>query len=384
MTDFTLLVAALAVGILFQLAAAYTSGSLQAWARDVIAWGGLLWTALAVLFLGSVFFNPDGAEASNVFGGLVASAWISLCIGGSFSTGSFLIEKLAAKRKWRVWVTQGFILVSAVPSVLAGFTLYALLLWAAKDQEPFWASRGIAQMFDSITLWLISTVAVFVGFVRLLYNVRLEGIEADRARLEAETTAARLSHLEARLRPHFLYNALSGLAGLIRDEPVRAEAMTLALARLLQRSLDGADAAPTHALRDELDLVRDYLAVEQERFGDRLNVSFRIEPDTLAAEVPRLTLQPLVENAIKHGLGKTDQPVHIHVGATHDTGRLHLTVADDGPPFPADLTGGHGLTSVTERLTLLYGDRFEIRFDNGDGAGQMKHVHVTLPFDLPR
>jgi signal transduction histidine kinase len=59
-------------------------------------------------------------------------------------------------------------------------------------------------------------------------------------------------------------------------------------------------------------------------------------------------------------------------------------VADDGPPFPADLTGGHGLTSVTERLTLLYGDRFEIRFDNGDGAGQMKHVHVTLPFDLPR
>ncbi len=108
-------------------------------------------------------------------------------------------------------------------------------------------------------------------------------------------------------------------------------------------------------------------------------VTFNVDDGTLDALVPRLTLQPLVENALKHGLGKTGREVHIYVIAQREGPRLQLAVADDGPPFPDDLTGGHGLTSVTERLRLLYDDDFTLQFTNAS-AGTMKHIRIALPF----
>ena len=379
---FLLLLIVIGAIVGLQLLNHFGSDTARAWARGVLLWSGMLWAGLTLLLLATLVAAPDSTEARTFGYTLAGTTLMSLCLGGSFFTGGFLAEWLGVRFRWRTWLTQGLALLTTAPSVLAGFSLQGLLLWAILDREPFWQSRGIAGMFDSITLWLLLNTAFLIGLVRLLYNVRLQGLEADRTRLSAETTAARLTHLEERLRPHFLYNALSGLAGLIREDPERAEMMTLALARLLRRSLDGADAAPTLPLRAELDLVRDYLAVEQERFGDRLRVSFDVDEAAQALEIPRLTLQPLVENAIKHGLAKTGRPVHISVVATREGRRLRLAVADDGPPFPLDLNGGHGLTSVTERLTLLYGDDFAVRFANARADGTAKRVELDLPATL--
>jgi len=278
------------------------------------------------------------------------------------------------------WVGPVVSFVSAAPAIYVGMAVLQELLWLTSGLHAgFKPHRMPFFNFHRGNHSFALMVAFGAGTARLAADLRGQIMMREMEKLRAESTRARLTHLEARLRPHFLYNALSGLAGLIHEHPDRAEAMTLALARLLQRSLDGADEAPTLPLRTELDLVRAYLDVEQHRFGDRLRVSFDVDEATLDTELPRLTLQPLVENAIKHGLARSDAPVHVVVAATRAGRRLHLAVADDGPPFPPDLNGGHGLTSVTERLALVYGDDFAVRFVNAREDGRPKRVELELP-----
>ncbi|HYE59077.1 MAG TPA: hypothetical protein VD948_11255, partial [Rhodothermales bacterium] len=191
-----LFVASIAAAAFLEVVARQARGALQTWARGVVTWSGLLWTALVIIALADAVFD----SADDLLGGFLRAPLLSLCVGGAFYTGGFLAERLGARLGWRPWATQALVLATAVPSTLAGYALNVLLLWPATGEAPFW--HADSSLFESITLWLISTIAVFVGFVRLLYNVRLQGLEADRARLSAETTAARLTHLEERLRPH--------------------------------------------------------------------------------------------------------------------------------------------------------------------------------------
>jgi LytS/YehU family sensor histidine kinase len=186
-----------------------------------------------------------------------------------------------------------------------------------------------------------------------------------------ESTQARLSSLESRLRPHFLFNTLNSIAALIPEDPQAAERMTERLSALLRYSLDST-MLNTVRLEQELKIATDYLEIEKTRFGGRLRYSIDVPAILMSTPVPPFSLQTLVENSVKYG-GK-----EIRVSACNGAGRLLLQVWDSGDGFPRDvkLPEGHGLQNLKDRLNALWGAKAFVEFPQ-EGAGTM--VQVSLP-----
>ena len=158
------------------------------------------------------------------------------------------------------------------------------------------------------------------------------------------------------MNPHFLFNALNTIASLVRTDARAAEATTENLAAILRRTLDRSRSTVS-TVEDEADYLRAYLAIEQERYGDRLSVEWRIDPGALPLRIPPMTLQPLAENALKHGIGGRLEGGRMRIVAARADGRLRLEVEDDGAGFAADAADGTGLGNLRARLATLYGDR---------------------------
>jgi LytS/YehU family sensor histidine kinase len=211
---------------------------------------------------------------------------------------------------------------------------------------------------------------------RFLYRHAQEQTRrAERA--QAEATRAQLEALQAQLNPHFLFNALNTIAALVRTDARAAERTVEDLAHVLRRTLDRAKRARVR-LDEELAFVRAYLAVENARFGPRLHVEWAIEEGALACAVPPLTLQPLVENALKHAFAQRIDGGHVHIAAERADGILRLRVQDDGAGFANEWREGGGLGNLRGRLDNLYGDAASIEVRNDSGA----MVTITLPAEL--
>jgi LytS/YehU family sensor histidine kinase len=184
----------------------------------------------------------------------------------------------------------------------------------------------------------------------------------------SELTSATTTALQAQMEPHFVFNALNTIASFIRTDPERARQLVLAFANHLRSRLVRPGEFVT--LEEELHHVRSYLELEQARFGAQLEVSVDVDQEALAVRLPPLLVQPLVENAVKHG--KTDRPLHLHVRARVRRGRLRVTVRDDGRGIARDAIErvlepgvgegtGLGLANVNRRLTAHYGEGVRLR-----------------------
>ena len=239
----------------------------------------------------------------------------------------------------------------------AGTLLKALLM-------PEALASGVGLYFAS---WLFITlpfgVAVYLAVVGTEHAIRYfaEARERDTqvARLSEQLTGARLAALQAQLNPHFLFNSLNTIAVLVRDgDSATATRVVEQLSDVLRRTLNRTPANEV-TLEDELELVRQYLAVEQARFSDRLRPEFDIDPTTLSAAVPSFALQHLVENAVRHGIARRTDAGRVVVTARRAGDTLDLSVADDGAGLAAGAVPprGHGLENSRERLRTLYGDR---------------------------
>jgi sensor histidine kinase YesM len=239
----------------------------------------------------------------------------------------------------------------------AGTLLKALI-------EPQAMDAGPAMYFAS---WLFITlpfgVAVYLAMVGTEHATRYLAVARERelqvARLSEQLTGARLAALQAQLNPHFLFNSLNTIAVLVRGGDGHAAARVVEqLSDVLRRTLSRHQASEV-ALADELELVRQYLAVEQARFSDRLRPELDIDESTLSAAVPAFALQHLVENAIRHGIARRTDAGRLVVTSRRDGGMLELTVEDDGPGIAPDAVQakGHGLENTRERLRTLYGER---------------------------
>ena len=241
---------------------------------------------------------------------------------------------------------------------------------------------------------------VYMGIVAALLagtyaaEARRRGVAAAEA--EALLARTRFDALSARLQPHFLFNALQAIATLIRRDPESATRMTVRLGDLLRASLDRSGGQEV-ALSDELALLRAYLDIEAVRFADRLRVEYDIAADTTSCLVPDLVLQPLVENAIKHGIAPLPHGGTIHIASKRDGDRLTLSVSDDGAglqpgePAPsrsgytsASAAGGVGLTVTRERLAHLYGSSASLTLAPGPrGAGTLATVVLPVRVSVP-
>jgi sensor histidine kinase YesM len=245
-----------------------------------------------------------------------------------------------------------------------------------------------AQFIDRAPVDLLIYLAVVGALLARRYSVeaRQRGVAAAEA--EALLARARLETLSARLQPHFLFNALQAIATLIRRDPDAATKMTVRLGDLLRASLrsTGEQKVP---LRDEVELLRAYLAVEAERFSDRLRVRYEIDDTALDCLVPDLLLQPLVENAVRHGISPRPDGGTITVAARRAGDRLEISVSDDGvgldagaPVAPAsgDLERGLGLATTRERLAVMYSGSAVFSLEHGPDGGVV--ARISIPAQL--
>ena len=209
--------------------------------------------------------------------------------------------------------------------------------------------------------------------------------ESREALLVQQVTEAELSALRAQVNPHFLFNSLNTIADLIVRDPARAEAMTLRLASVFRHVL-AHSSRPLTSIRDEIQFLRTYLYIEEARFGDRLQVEIFMAPEIAGAPIPSLILQPLVETALKHGLGPKPGPGRLWISARAEDGHVCLRVEDDGMGYNtgrnACATRGLGLTNVSERLHTLYHDRASLTLDPREGGGSRATVLIPLAGDL--
>jgi len=236
------------------------------------------------------------------------------------------------------------------------------------------------------TLRVVLPLAVVFGLGALVHAMSRERLrlaeerllekEAAEQRAQKLAAEARLSSLESRIHPHFLFNSLNSISSLITVNPALAEHTVGRLASLLRASLETSN-QPLIPLRQELAIVESYIDVEKVRFGDKLRASLNVPLDLQDAQVPPMSVQSLVENAVKHGITPRSGGGELLVTASAENGSLHIEVRDSGPGFDlAAIRAGHGLDNLVERLNALFGASARLNVLRRDGYSV---VEMVLP-----
>jgi len=259
---------------------------------------------------------------------------------------------------------------------------YALWGGAIKVASVSW-SLYAQRLFFSDLEWCFAVYGVIVGTSHAVgYYHQAQEQKLREAQLETRLMEARLKTLEAELHPHFLFNTLHAISALLHRDPEDADRMISRLSDLLRITLDRSGAA-TITLKDEIEFLQKYLDIERTRFQDRLTVRVQIDPDALDAEVPRMILQPLAENALKHGIGSRVGAGTVQIAAGRNGDRLWMQVGDDGSGLNGSaaraLNNGIGLSNTRARLDCLYGERAQLVFS---GQPQGLTVRIEIPFTL--
>lgn len=224
-----------------------------------------------------------------------------------------------------------------------------------------------------LTYWAIVAAIHIVRYYRI---ARARELRA--AQLEMELARAQVEALKMQLHPHFLFNTLNTVAGLMRDDPDAAELMLAKLAELLRRTLETADLQEL-PLAEELEFIEAYLTIQRLRYGDRLRVSIDVDAAVRQARVPSLILQPLVENAIGHGIAEKPGPGRVEIAARREGTELVITIVNDGPRLPATVREGYGLRNTRSRMLALYGDCGSFSFGPQPDGGAVAALRIPCP-----
>jgi glucose-6-phosphate-specific signal transduction histidine kinase len=328
------------------------------------------WTGVALLFM--LYVMLPSPAAGNPLEWLRATAWQLV---GWWSWA--LCTPLVVAVTHRTTVMQSRIRLIAVHiaagTVVSGIctVLQGALRWTAFPGVRVRYDFAGASSLPLADAWSFNLV-VYAMAVGVYYMLRA-------SRLEAQLARSRLDALSARLRPHFLFNTLNTISALVPDDPKAAQHTIAHLSELLRQAFDrGEDTEVT--LSTELQLLEHYVAIQRQRFGARLRVFVEVEPGAEGAMVPALLLQPLIENAVTHGLagGDANGTVCVQVRGSRKAQRLRLVVLDDGPGLRAPQAERVGLTGTRARLAELYGSgqRLEVSGASEGGA----RVLIEIPF----
>jgi hypothetical protein len=281
---------------------------------------------------------------------------------------------------WRTGVPAHLLIGGAVATAyafLAVLETQTALALAGGDWSfhLFGAFRG--SLVGGFQTYFLVYWLLVAGLHAIDYYHRYREREVRSVELEAELHRTQLQLLKLQLDPHFLFNALNAVAALVHTDADAAERMVGLLSDFLRQSLHNAERSEV-TLREELEFLGLYLEIEHTRFGDRLQVDVDVAPDLLAARVPNLILQPLVENAIRHGRRPGGELLAVHVQARAASGGLELRVRDNGRGLRAPRTEGVGLTNTRARLRQLYPERHDFELTDAPGGGAEARVLILL------
>src|SRR5208282_5671238 len=352
------------------------------WKQWVRVWaaGFVLWTVLALLSATGAHVYMASMGSPESWAQLLA--W-SVSVSFIWSLITPVVYELARRFTFdrNTWTTALTIHLAACIGLTFVASAVIVLLdpvvtWTPEKHVPFFAHTLARAFMDLQRYWYIVLITQAIS-----YYGKYQERELQSSQLEAQLALAQLEVLKIQLEPHFLFNTLNSIAALARNDGLAAENMTLQLADLLRFSLDavGIHEVP---LSRELTFLQKYIDIQQTRFQDRLQVEMDIQPHTLSALVPNLLLQPLVENAIRHGIGPRRAPGFIRISTRQVFDELWMEISDNG----LGLTGyggmapleGVGLNNTRARLQQLYNHDHKMMLEDAPGGGCVVKIHIPF------
>ena len=351
------------------------------WLRVLLIFG--CWTFLALFFASRMALSYGYSGSSIAWGFILKLSFIQWYGWAVLAPLVFLLaRRFSFEGRWW-WAHLLVHLPTGLFLAVVKFQMDSFL--ASLVITGRYRMRSANELHPNIlTYWVL--VGVVLGIV---YYRRYRERELRASQLEARLAQARLEALKMQLHPHFLFNTLNGISALMHRDVEAADRMLVRLSDLLRMTLESGDAQET-SLKQELEFLNAYLEIEKTRFGDRLTVDMQVDPETLDARVPTLILQPLVENAIRHGIAPQVEPGRIELRAQRRNGRLCLQVSDNGAGLPEGtgdaLREGVGLSNTRARLAQLYGEDYRFELENGKGSanGREKGLRVTVEIPYRR
>jgi len=358
-------------------------GDLVSFGRLFLA-GFAFWTAVALVFAGqdALVLGAAHTPFHQLVVGQLASWWPCALLTPAVVAGALRVRASGPSLTRALLLhAVGAVLFISIGGALMG-TLESLLPWARRDVGlVVAASRGIVRYLGPDLLLYCLVVAATEAFAHA-WESRRRGIAA--ATYARQLAEARLHVLSAQLQPHFLFNTLHAISALVWEDQARAEQLLARLSDMLRLTLRSGTRVET-TLAEEVALLRRYAEIQEARYGARLRVAFDVEPAVCGAMVPRLILQPLVENAIRHGITRRITPGRVDVRAWKGEGRLHLAVSDDGVGLRdgGPVREGVGLTITRARLRQLYGLEQRVDLSSAPAGGAVCALSIPLRLAEP-
>jgi two-component sensor histidine kinase len=391
----------------------------RAWVtRSELALVVAFWTVLAILTVANRLLDPRGGgfqlsftSAPVAFPFIESAYWALLTPFVFYLASRFSLDRGSRMRSVLLFIVVG-LLASAGIAIILDLLRTNVFPPPARPGIPSpprlpsgaWFDLGRLRIVNNVIVYLAVLAAGLARHYSMRYRSRQDEsvrLQAERAMLQAQLAEARLSALRSQLDPHFLFNTLHAVSSLVERDPRGVRRMISRLSELLRHSIEGSSEQEIE-LRKEIELLQRYLDIMQVRFQGRLDVRVDIAPEVLDALVPNLVLQPLVENAIKHGVGRIEGKGRIAITAARHGDEIVLRVQDDGPGASASLasngdgsapldsaesdddgasssTGtGVGVRNTIARLSQLYGDAGRFALQPVDGGGML--AEITLPY----
>jgi two-component system LytT family sensor kinase len=329
-----------------------------------------VYTIVALLFAGQVWLDYAYARVPVSGGRAALVSAIDWYLWAAFTPVVLWLGRRFPLRRGAVGRALAIHLPACI--VLAAIKIPAQEALAAVVAGVVRSPASFLKVYVTISVyWII----LGVGFA-LQQARELRAREVAASRLEAELASAQLDVLRMRLHPHFLFNTLNGISALMRENVEAADLMLTRLSDLLRLALDRADVQEV-TLQEELEFVRKFLEIQSVRFGDRLTVRLDVDANALPLAVPSLALQPLAENAVRHGVERKPGPATVTIRARRTAMLLVVEIEDDGPGPPADPRTGTGLEATRRRLAHLHGDAGSLLLLPAERGGAV--ARLTVP-----
>lgn len=342
-----------------------------------------LWTLVGLAFASQIYLQSNLLGHSITWGEAIRDSLEEWYVYGALSFPVVWLARRFPPEGGRLWLTACIHLGAALVFSLAYVLLGALVGQvdsmvtgeSATYGEIFHPLLARTFPYNLLIYGVIISISHALDYYRKYHERTVQALE-----LEKHLTDARLQALLHQLKPHFLFNTLNGIASLMHTDVQAADRMLVCLAELLRVTMSHTG-APQTTLREEISFIERYLDIERIRFRSRLEVSIAIDEDAMEAQIPSLILQPVVENAVRHGIEPNARTGRIELRGVQENGKLVLTVADNGSGIPAGgpKKEGIGLSNTRARLTELYGAHQRFELVNRPEGGLC--VRMTIPFN---
>jgi signal transduction histidine kinase len=359
------------------------------WARWLIIWG--VWTLIGLVFTGQFYFSMYRSDrpVEWTYAFYLQMTWAYLWALMTpiilWVAGRFPIERQHWGRNLSVHLLASLILSTVVTW---GGHLLLYLNYGYRVGRPYPVDRALRFVVENFSEGIgIYLLIAIITYAVSYYNRYRKG-ELRAMQLEAQLSQAQLQALKMQLHPHFLFNTLHSISALLSRDTDKARTMITRLGDFLRLTLEN-NGTQEVTLQQEIEFLRCYLEIERVRFQDRLTTSVEIDPAALDSKVPNLILQPIVENAIRHGIAPRSTPGLINIQAKQENGLLRIEVRDNGPGLPVNrkdenlFNKGVGLANTQTRLERLYGESASFELINDPGGGLVVTLEIPTKNGRP-